>query len=129
METKYTFTKHAKTRFLERFWNKLPRRTDVMDYLNSAIENSTEERSFLNNTNYMTYVYEKYGYRQYKFLRYEEMLFLTIDNAVVTILEANRFPISIHKKYKKEQKIVEENEFDIDPKLERMVLNRSNRFF
>ncbi len=99
--TKYTFSKHAKKRFIERFWHSLPKGTDVMEYLEYAISHAKEERSFLNNTAYMTYVYEKHGYKGYTCLCYEDMLFLIVDNTVVTILNVSKYPLQKTTKYKK----------------------------
>ena len=100
---KYTFSKHAKKRFLERFWHTLPKGADVMEYLEYAISHAREERSFLNNTAYMSYVYERHGYKGYICLCYEDMLFLVIEGNVVTILNVSKYPLQRNKKYKKDK--------------------------
>lgn len=115
---KYTFSKHAKKRFLERFWHTLPKGADVMEYLEYAISNAKEERSFLNNTAYMSYVYEKHGYKGYSCLCYGDMLFLVIEDNVITILNASKYPLQRNKKYKKNKSDTNAEDFYGVPKFD-----------
>lgn len=128
----YSFSKHSIKRFLERFWRELTadtrQRMGVKGYLEYAISNATEEKSFLNNTSYMTYVYEKYGYKKYNCLCYNNMLFLIVDNVVITMLKVDCFPIKINKKFKSMAKTENFQTDQINPKLEKMIMNGNKGF-
>jgi len=104
----YIFSKHSVERFIERFGHLVGSEREVMPYLRNAIVRSIEEKSFLNNTQFMTNAYEKYGYKRYKCRRYNNIVFLIVDNVIVTILDTTMFPLQINQnKFKRTRKQIE----------------------
>lgn len=86
MKFKYFLTFHAVERLQQRFvkitnqnekiknWNRAYREIDsVKPVFDQLISDSVENKTFINNTRYMTHIYEKYGFdNEYKFLENQE---------------------------------------------------------
>lgn len=118
----YVITLHAKDRFLERYGKRLPPDMGVYGYFKECLRNAKDEKSFLNDTEFMTYTYERHGYDNYICKIFEDIIFLIRGNTVVTVMGVDMFPVKVNKKFKKKEP--EQEVFDyIDPKLERLVLS------
>ena len=119
---RYHISNHAITRILERFGDLIPKEKHAYAFIKDCLADSVEERSFINNTEFMTYAYEKYGYEDYTVRRWGRILFLIRHKMVITVLDTAMFPIRVNKKFKKREE--EQPDFeDVDPRLERMVLS------
>jgi len=86
----FSFRYHALNRFKERF----PKKVDEFDgdvYKAVAVElykRSKEDRTYLNNTPFMIYLGERYGYdRKYSFYVSDDCVFVCIEKAIVTVLD------------------------------------------
>jgi hypothetical protein len=120
----YSFTNHFRQRFAERFGKKFG-----VDYNDSfalnvcisrLINQAKPNRSFINNTEYMVYIHERYGAdRRFEFLCNEGVVFVISPNdyvhgrniwAVITCLEEKFTNVVIHKKFKKKE-LAEMTEF------------------
>jgi hypothetical protein len=105
-------TFHACQRYVERFKNGLSLKgeDDVKRYIRrnrdelsaeilKRVEKGTEHKSYINNLDYMTKMYEKYGYdHRFKFLVDKDVLFVIIldigKQVVVTCYSSKRSVIS-----------------------------------
>ncbi len=137
LKHEYTFTHHLRERFVQRTNKKYTHlqrcrtpdcetckaltaeikaglnenRRPVDTELNRRISASHENRSYLNNTSFMQWYYDKYGYdKGFKFLVHEDMLFVVVvDNGkkiVVTCIPAKTHlagKISFRPKFKKKE--------------------------
>jgi hypothetical protein len=101
-------TKHAIGRFRERFGQLYVKGIDPSVQIYRLIDQSTDNRSFLNNTAFLTYCRERYGCDQrYKFLVKDNIVFVVNcykgEQRVVTILNKDMTPyIQTIKKFKKQ---------------------------
>jgi hypothetical protein len=122
-ELKFVFTHHFIQRLNQRFPNftknfpKIANYRVAIDNPNSfEIRNSLDklileghiQKSYLNNTTYMVYLYEKYGYNMdYLFVSYSPLdcVCVLVKNKIIdtytvaTILSAQAFPTIKHKSY------------------------------
>jgi len=82
--TRYIITTHVKERFAERL--KLnPNKIDIELYLFNIISGSFENKMILNNTAYMSYVYEKYGSDQrIHFIESTDCIFVCKQHATMS---------------------------------------------
>ena len=54
-------------------------RQDIKDEIYSRLDLAQTERSFLNNSNFMTWYYDKYGFdKSFEFLIHEDLLFIVV---------------------------------------------------
>jgi len=111
MARKYYFTDHFITRLHERF-PKLEVSWDNKDQLylelESILENSTEEKGYLN-TEYMLYLQKEYGVEtKYEFRanRDYDLLFVVVDKRAITCWRLNESNnVMVHKKFVKNKNI------------------------
>ena len=93
---KYFLTYHSIERFQERFpeiarnfpqiktWSRVKGVDSVKEFFDKLIERTQENKAYLNNTNYMINLYEKYGYdTEYKFME-------NIDNGILFVMAKER---------------------------------------
>lgn len=78
--------------------------------LRALVADATEEKSYINDTNFMSYYYEKYGYdRKFKFLINGNVLFVALiengDMHIVTCMHPSWYNVSNKKKYKKSSQL------------------------
>lgn len=125
----FDITIHVKERYLERTNPKYEylsyRRTDQrsIDLMHSfrkefrereleihteifrRLKNATEERSYLNDSQFMDWYYTKYGYERFQFLVDGDIVFVVIgnDNRVVTCCDASRHIARPKNKFRKKQ--------------------------
>jgi len=107
--TEFKITKHASDRLYER----CPDYARLIDSTNipaikikltyEFVKPSHEENSFLNNSSFMNYMWEKYGFENnYRFFVYENIIYIGIINPngkfIVTVLNKNQSDIP-HIKY------------------------------
>ena len=107
---------HAIDRFKERFQSLcksdkgFTTKNIIKDIMYGLMDSSIDNRTFLNNTFFMTKMFEKYGYdRHYKFLVYDNVVFVVlIDHEesrmiVVTCMSLDMVRLSKVKKYQKKE--------------------------
>jgi hypothetical protein len=89
---------------------------DIDQEIFQRLKNSTESRSFINNTGFMEWYHEKYGYdKRFQFLVDSELLFVVIlekgRRIVVTCVEAKTHlagkAVLSKKKFRKKKKVDE----------------------
>lgn len=86
---KYNFSKHSIDRFKERF-PKLIENNNPIKTIANLLYSAQEDRRCINNTNFMTYIYETYGYDNPMTLYVNDnVLFLCREDTLVTV-----FPVS-----------------------------------
>ena len=127
------FTDHARQRFLERSSKQFShlqtcrdnncdvcremaydlhelvtqRRREIDGPMREAIDKATEDRSFINNTEYMSRYYERYGYdERFRFLRGDNVIFVIVSkeeyDLVITCVPTKGHIVGrSHKKYRK----------------------------
>lgn len=83
---KVHFSTHAIERYKERF-KRIVRGREALPMLEKEWESSELDSSIINNTKYITYCYEKYGYKPMQFYKNKRVVFLVRDNCVVTVFE------------------------------------------
>lgn len=102
LQQSFTLTRHAMDRIKERFPEAM---TDIMFEQSAAIRNrklyeflwnSTLENRVINDTMFMQYAYEKYGFdKQFKFFANGDMLFIgviaTDGNYIVTVVNRSTY--------------------------------------
>lgn len=81
------YSKHAIAQFKVRFPDHVfPDQADIVSFHN-AFARATENRSFINNTQYMVYMLEKYGDCDCTFYENGDMLFIVRTECVVTVVD------------------------------------------
>lgn len=137
LKHEYVFTKHLRERFVQRSEKKYSHiqgckeqdcetcksmQTEIRDgleknrrpvdtELNRRISNAEENRSYINNSTFMEWFYEKYGYdKTYQFLVHEDMLFVAVvegsRKVVVTCIPAKNHVVGkaeLRPKFKKKK--------------------------
>lgn len=103
-------TNHALDRAIERFSHLIDQSQPIYDQLMSMYEQSQEDSRVRNDHQFMTYLYETYGYhKQPRFFVNAEILFVVVTNddgsqAVVTVIDrqshVNHFLRPIEKRLK-----------------------------
>ena len=111
---KYSVTKHAISRFKERFPKRSNHLVDaeVLSTMIGMLKKTIDERSFLNDTRTMLMFYEKYGYeRNYSFLRNDDVVFICIPHetrantkVVLTCVNYATCNLARRIKYRKKKK-------------------------
>lgn len=102
LQEEFTLTKHAQDRIRERF----PHAMDEVDFLQAPADrlrkmyeflwNATVENRVINDTMFMQYIQEKYGYdKTFKFFANRDMLFIGVvasnGNFIVTVVNRNDY--------------------------------------
>lgn len=89
------FTNHVRKRFKERFGYKIPD-GDVVKALNHEVQLSHISKMFMNNTRFMTMIYDKYGYeKKFDFRVTDDVVFVCDENVLITALIRNESVFSI----------------------------------
>ena len=81
---KMHFSNHARKRFRERFKNYVTDNNVVLS-LHNTFRQAKENKSFLNNTRFVTHVYETHGYEPFEIFIHEKILFLCKKGVLVTV--------------------------------------------
>lgn len=81
---KIQFSKHAIARFRERC-GKLIDDCAVKALAADFYKNSSINRTIRNNTRFMTYMYEKYGYEAVEFRTSKDAVYVVRDNTLITV--------------------------------------------
>jgi hypothetical protein len=126
MKINYYLTYHAVERIQERFGalcmqhpqlKKWKRGDDILaakDTIDDFVRKAEENKSFINNTNHMVFLYEKYGYDTvFKFLEYKEESMVLIMSQIpnkdvyrlVTVTPTSYRPLVSNVKYNKTDRI------------------------
>lgn len=82
--SKYTFTKHAKDQFKDRFPDKIIDDNVVMSIV-YELNNAKVDNTIKNNTLFMTRMYEEHGYDAVDFLTTEDAVFVCRGSSLVTV--------------------------------------------
>lgn len=84
---KLGFTKHAKERFAERFPKKVVD-GDVIRSLLNEYQKAEPTKMFMNNTSFMVYMYETYGYdKDYTFYINDDIVFVSESGNLLTVYD------------------------------------------
>lgn len=102
-------TLHAIDRYVERC--DQGENNNYRNIIRRRLEKSTEEKSYLNNSNLMNYLFNTYGYNtRFRFLRDYDAIFVVVEENGQSILKTvfnSRFSIAKylpnHKKYPKKK--------------------------
>jgi hypothetical protein len=135
MKINYYLTYHAIERIQERFgtlcakhpqlkqWKRGDDITVAKDTIDDFVRKAEENKSFINNTKYMVFMYEKYGYNTvFKFLEYkdEDMVLVMCqvpDKNVwrlVTVMPTSYRPLATSVKFNKTDRIEVKKEKELD---------------
>ena len=83
---KIRFSKHSIDRFKERFSEKIED-GNVCRSIARLFYHAKEDKRFLNNTKFTTYIYEKHGYdKPMSFHTNNDILFVCRDDTLVTVM-------------------------------------------
>lgn len=85
----FTVTNHARDRFAERFPGSIKTGESVDICINRAISRATLERGFMNDTRRIVWMLEKYGDFNFDYYVNDEMVFVTKDGVIITIMNRN----------------------------------------
>lgn len=83
----FTITNHARSRFMERF--KIDKKQNVDALIHESIKSATLERGFMNDTQRMVWMLEKYGDFKFDYYVNAEMVFVTKNKTIITIINRN----------------------------------------
>jgi hypothetical protein len=114
-------TKHLQSRFRERFASYLAEDESVEKKIKALIDESVENRQFLNNFAFCEHLYEKYGYAsQYKFLVWNNKIVFVVKEEggrlyAVTCIPAEKNFYRVHTKFRKKKEISYESEACLTP--------------
>jgi hypothetical protein len=135
MKINYYLTYHAIERIQERFgslcvkhpqlkqWKRGDDVTVAKDTIDDFVRKAEENKSFINNTKYMVFMYEKYGYNTvFKFLEYKEEDMVLVmcqvpDKNVwrlVTAMPTSYRPLATSVKFNKTDRIEVKKEKELD---------------
>jgi len=93
---KLKFTNHVRERFKERFGDKILD-GDVVKALNHEVQLSKVSKMFMNNTKFMTRIYDKYGYdTKFDFRVTADVVFICTNNVLITALIRDKSVFSIN---------------------------------
>ena len=112
MESKFKITNHAMRRICERFpqhrkeINEIIGMEDKKKYVINLLENSSEERGYTNDKQFMINMYDHYGYdKRYSFYINEDAIFIGVNEfnccIILTILDRHNYHNNSHLKNKK----------------------------
>lgn len=83
---RYTFSKHAKARFRQRFSNLIVD-NDITKTIARLISRAKPDRTFVNNTEFMVHMWETHGYDPVEFLVLDQTVFVTKQDVLVTVYD------------------------------------------
>ncbi len=99
------FTQHSKDQFRERFLSRVESEENNLilalcrTYYKSSVDNGIK-----NDTNFMTYIYEKHGYDDYTFSIFEDVIFVVKNECLITVLpNESHVGQRLTKEFKKKQ--------------------------
>ena len=82
----FGYTNHAVERFIERFPERLEAGVAPKVSLHRAMQGASLERGFMNDTRRIVWMLEKYGDFNFDYYLKEDMVFVTRDGSVITVM-------------------------------------------
>lgn len=93
----FDYSKHAVERFTERFPESVPVGVPAKVAMHRAFQGATLERGFMNDTRRLVHMLEKYGDFNFDYFLKENMVFVTRDGVVITVM--NREDMGMQKMF------------------------------
>lgn len=84
--SEFHYTKHAVERFVERFPERLEAGVPPKVSLHRALQGASLERGYMNDTRRIVWMMEKYGDFNFDYYLKEDMVFVTRDGNVITVM-------------------------------------------
>ena len=82
-------TKHAQERYRERFPERIPQNRHIVGHILDEVKAAKVDRAFLNDSNRIVWLIEKYGDFNHNVLVNDAVVFIVRDDRVITVIDRN----------------------------------------